>query len=115
MNFSTAAREIAAIGDPDFDRWIQRGIKKHRERTAKLNAEAEKRERQRLTDKETEKIFKGDDWREITVGYTRKYYKLNGLTAYSGMREGDELTEFVKMDTPRKCSYSSQTDHYGDV
>eukprot|EP00555_Chaetoceros_dichaeta_P011314 CAMPEP_0198256156 /NCGR_PEP_ID=MMETSP1447-20131203/6142_1 /TAXON_ID=420782 /ORGANISM="Chaetoceros dichaeta, Strain CCMP1751" /LENGTH=60 /DNA_ID=CAMNT_0043942733 /DNA_START=121 /DNA_END=300 /DNA_ORIENTATION=+ len=60
MVYSTAALEIAAIGDPDFERWIKRGCKKSRERTAKLNAEAEKRERQRLNDKETEKIFKGD-------------------------------------------------------
>eukprot|EP00555_Chaetoceros_dichaeta_P015007 CAMPEP_0198258270 /NCGR_PEP_ID=MMETSP1447-20131203/7743_1 /TAXON_ID=420782 /ORGANISM="Chaetoceros dichaeta, Strain CCMP1751" /LENGTH=105 /DNA_ID=CAMNT_0043945351 /DNA_START=12 /DNA_END=326 /DNA_ORIENTATION=- len=105
MNFSTAAREIAAIGDPNFDRWIKNGCKKSRDRTAKLNEEAEKRERQRLKDKETEKIFKGDDWRELTVGYTHRYYEVDRW----GMRYGDEVTEFVKMDTPRKCSYSSQT------
>jgi len=47
MNFSIAAREIAAIGDPNFEEWINEGIKKCRERTAKLNEAAEKRERQR--------------------------------------------------------------------
>jgi len=62
-------------------------------------------ERERLANKEAEKIFKEDDWRELNDGYTRKYYKINS----NGMRVGEELTEFVKMNNPRECSYSSKT------
>ena len=49
MNLSIAADQmaIAALGNPDFIRWIRSGVKKHRDRTAKLNEAAEKRERQR--------------------------------------------------------------------
>jgi len=76
-----------------------------------LDEAAEKRENQRLTNKETEMIFNRDDWKELNVGYTRNYYKMD----YKGMCEGDELTEFVKMDKPRKCSYSSKTNWKGEV
>jgi len=67
---------------------------------------------------EAEKIFKGDDWRELTDGYEHKYYELNddGMRDKDyGMREGDELTEFVKMDKPRECSYSSKANYDGYV
>ena len=51
------------------------------------------------------KIFNGDDLKELNVGYTRKYYKTNMY----GMRKGEGVSDLVKMDTPRKCSYSSKT------
>jgi len=49
-------------------------------------------------------VFNADLWREFEIGYTRTFHKIN----YFGMREGEEQTEFVRMDEPRQCSYSSQ-------
>ena len=67
--------------------------------------EAERDEIKRI---EAENIFNGDDWRELNVGYTRKFYKTD--SEGNGMRDGAEVTEFVKMGTARKCSYSTKTD-----
>ena len=50
-------------------------------------------------------ILKADDWRGFKVGYHHSFHKIDG----GGMREGEEQTEFVKMDEPRQCSYSSDT------
>jgi len=44
---------------------------------------------------EAENIFNGDDWRELRVGYS--YSRQNYLGP-----------EFVEMDTPRECSYSTK-------
>jgi len=89
-----------------------------REIFAKSDEEAEERKREKEKQrvkaeedlKEAKMIFDGDDWKELNDGYTRKYNKINS----EGMRYGDKVTELVKMDTPRKCSYSSKTGYECD-
>ena len=54
-------------------------------------------------------ILKADDWREFKVGYHHSFHKISTDDYGVGMREGEEQTEFVKMDEPRQCSYSSKT------
>ena len=50
------------------------------------------------------------DWRELDVGYTRKYCELDDY----GMRIGEEKSEFVEMGKPRPCTYN-KTDWKGEV
>jgi len=56
----------------------------------------------------TFQIAESADFKELTVGYTRKYYEIDR----NGLRKGEEKTEFVEMDQPRPCCYNKK--HYWD-